>query len=299
MLIDSMAGGCGAFGDADGVDSAGMTNAPAAATANVEKNEYLYPMLYLWRRETADSGGPGRFRGGVGGEHAYVIHGSSGDFACTLFAHGVEQPTSAGMAGGEPGAPNGFTIHRGGRDVRARRRDELAGTLEVPPPKANLTLHPDDVFIHWYAGGGGYGDPFDRDPQRVLADARDGKVTGERAATHYGVVIDEVAGELLLDVEATAARRTAARPDGVHTTSDTALTCRHCGTALGTIIDEATCEESPVIDEWPVTALQDGAKRFVLRRYHCPGCASQVHTEIDVVGTPLVAPVVLAAKEAS
>jgi N-methylhydantoinase B len=299
MLIDSMAGGCGAFGDADGIDTAGMTNAPAAATANVEKNEYLYPMLYLWRRETTDSGGPGRFRGGNGGEHAYVIHGSSGDFACTLFAHGVEQATSAGIAGGEPGAPNGFVVHRGGRDVHARQRDDLHGTLEVPPPKANLTLHPDDVFIHWYAGGGGFGDPFDRDPDRVLVDVRDGKVTVEHAATHYGVVVLEAAGDLVLDGDATTARRAAARRPAKASTSDGTLQCRRCGTALGTVIDSATCEENPVTDEWPVTALQDGAKRFVLRRFHCPGCAAQVYTEVDDAGSPLVAPIVLAHKEGS
>jgi N-methylhydantoinase B len=295
MLIDSMAGGGGAFGNADGIDTSGMSNAPAAATANVEKNEYLYPMLYLWRRETPDSGGPGEFRGGAGAEHAYVIHGSSGDFACTLFAHGVEQATSAGIAGGEPGSPNGFVVHRGGRDVRARFRDELAGTLEVPPPKANMTLHPDDVFVHWYAGGGGYGDPFARDVGRVLADARDGKVTAERAATHYGVVIEETDGGLVVDAEATAARRGAARKEPVASVADGTLRCRRCGTALGTIIDEATCDESLVIDEWPVTALQDGAKRFVLRRYHCPSCANQVHTEVDIAGAALIAPVVLAA----
>lgn len=293
MLIDSMAGGCGAFGNADGLDTAGMTNAPAAATANVEKNEYLYPMLYLWRRQTPDSGGPGRFRGGLGGEHAYALHGSGGDFACTLFAHGVEQATSAGIAGGEPGAPNGFAIRRGGRDLSVRRREDLGGTLEVPPPKANLTLHPDDVFVHWYAGGGGYGDPYERDPQRVLVDVRDGKVTIERAVTHYGVAVVDVDGALVVDDNATAMHRSAARTQLEPAPGDGPLRCRRCGAALGTISDLATCNETPVTDEWPVTALQDGAKRFVLRRFHCPRCAAQVHTEVDVVGTELVPPVQL------
>jgi N-methylhydantoinase B len=183
--------------------------------------------------------------------------------------------------------------------VEARHRGDLHGTLEVPPPKANLTLHPDDVFIHWYAGGGGFGDPFDREPERVLGDVRGGKVTPERAATHYGVVVLETDGELVLDLEATAARRAAVRRPAQTSTSDGTLQCRRCGTALGTVIDSATCEENPVTDEWPVTALQDGAKRFVLRRFHCPGCAAQVYTEVDLAGSPLVAPIVLASKEDS
>ena len=67
MICDSMAGGLGARSDADGVDTGGLACIPMGRVADVEMNEFAFPMLYLWRREEADSGGPGRYRGGVGG----------------------------------------------------------------------------------------------------------------------------------------------------------------------------------------------------------------------------------------
>ena len=77
MLLDSLAGGGGARAFADGIDTAGVINSPKAAIGNVEVNEHNYPLLYLWRRQTADSGGPGRYRGGLGEDHAYVLHGAT------------------------------------------------------------------------------------------------------------------------------------------------------------------------------------------------------------------------------
>src|SRR5689334_24860256 len=55
-------GGLGARSDSDGVDTGGLACIPMGRVADVEMNEFAFPMLYLWRREEADSGGPGRFR---------------------------------------------------------------------------------------------------------------------------------------------------------------------------------------------------------------------------------------------
>ena len=60
-------------------------------------------------------------------------------------------------------------------------------------------------------GGGGFGDPLERDPERVLRDARDGVVSAEAAREHYGVVL--APGARRVDVEATARRRAGRRPD--------------------------------------------------------------------------------------
>ena len=58
MVGDAMAGGFGARTDQDGVDTGGMAGAPMGRIPDVEMTEFSYPMLYLWRREEPDSGGP-------------------------------------------------------------------------------------------------------------------------------------------------------------------------------------------------------------------------------------------------
>jgi N-methylhydantoinase B len=63
---DSMIGGLGAFGDRDGADTGGAWWWPRVNAGNAEEFESMLPLLYLYRREQADSGGPGRFRGGNG-----------------------------------------------------------------------------------------------------------------------------------------------------------------------------------------------------------------------------------------
>jgi N-methylhydantoinase B len=318
MLLDPMAGGGGARAFADGVDTAGMINVPAGAIANVETNEYNYPLLYLWRREVSDSGGPGRFRGGVGGEHAYVAHGARGAIESTLFAHGVEQPTSAGIAGGEPGGVNGFLIARGGANVSARTREELSGTATFPPPKATTTVGDDDVFVHWYAGGGGRHDPLERPPGDVLRDVQDGLVSVEGARRDYRVVVADAAGEPALDEAATRELRRAERrarlsgreptpplpsplTRGRRISSVLALipgegddkedfACRRCGSTLGpgraNVKDHLVVDEAPVPQRYPATQAHEGARRFVFRRFFCPGCAAQLDVEVNLAGEP-------------
>ena len=68
--------------------------------------------------------------------------------------------------------------------------DEVSGEREYPYPKSFFTLGPDDILVYWNCGGGGYGDPLERDPEAVLKDVKDGEVTIEFARETYGVVID-------------------------------------------------------------------------------------------------------------
>lgn len=224
MLLDSLGGGMGATTVSDGIDTGGMLTAPKSAIGNVEVNEHNYPILYLWRREATDSGGPGRHRGGVAGEHAYVPHGSVGEFESTQFGQGIEHPSSPGLLGGEPGSVNRYLCVRGGRDLLARSLDELRGELELLAAKGTTTFGPDDVFLHAYAGGGGVGDPIERDPEAVRDDVVAGLVSGEAAREVYCVaLVERSAGEddaggggaradrLAVDADATAELRLARR----------------------------------------------------------------------------------------
>jgi N-methylhydantoinase B len=322
MLLDSLAGGGGARSFADGVDTAGVINSPKAAIGNVEVNEHNYPILYLWRRQTSDSGGPGRYRGGLGGEHAYVLHGAT-QMESTQFAHGAEQPTGLGVAGGEPGSLQRFVLVGGGRDLAARRLAELAGEVEVLAPKGTVELGPADVFVHFYGGGGGLGDPLDRPPGEVAADVEAGLVTGTAALSEYFVVLAPTGA---VDVDATETvragerqRRLAGaapavrrdrqpRPDGEHPLQDggpgarrlsrhIALShgmcaCRHCGREWGALGPQSKegllVEQIPVPERWPAASALSGAARFVIRRFRCPGCATQIETEVNLADAPFV-----------
>ena len=77
------------------------------------------------------------------------------------------------------------------------------------PAKTLLTIHRGDVFRHELAGAGGWGDPLERDPERVLADVLNEKVTVEGAREGYGVILDPVGGEI--DQEATRTLRASRR----------------------------------------------------------------------------------------
>jgi N-methylhydantoinase B len=308
MLLDSLAGGGGARAFADGVDTAGVINSPKAAIGNVEVNEHNYPLLYLWRRQTPDSGGPGRYRGGLGEDHAYVLHGADA-MESTQFAHGVEQPTALGVAGGEPGSLHSFAVVRGGRDLAARRPEELPGSVDVLAPKGTVQLTADDVFVHRCGGGGGLGDPLERPVEEVARDLADGLITAGATARDYFVIAARDGG---VDADATAAARAAERdrrlagapapsppspPPGRRLSRHAVLagdlcSCSHCGRPWGRLGEELkrglAVEEVPVADRWPQAASVRGAERFVIRRFRCPGCGTQVETEVNLAGAPFV-----------
>jgi N-methylhydantoinase B len=306
MLLDSLAGGGGARAFADGVDTAGVINAPKAAIGNVEVNEHNYPILYLWRRQTADSGGPGRYRGGLGGEHAYVLRGAAG-MESTQFAHGVQQPTGLGVAGGDPGSLQSFVLVRDGRDLAARHLEDLSGEVDVLAPKGTVQLTANDVFVHSYGGGGGLGDPLERPPDEVARDVRNGLVTRAAGIRDYFTVLRADGDVDLAATDAARAgerrRRRAGAGDGAQSASGRRLSrharldgdicsCAHCGRVWGTLGDGLKPgllrEEVPITERWPRAGAVRGAERFVIRRFRCPGCATQVETEVNRIGAPLI-----------
>ncbi len=185
MLCDSMAGGMGAKVDGDGVDTGGQNCIPMGRVADVEINEFSFPMLYLWRREEADSGGPGRWRGGVGASSCFVPHDSpAGDVHLVVSANGKAVPQSPGLAGGYPAATQWDVLVR---DASAREQladgripqslDELGGTAQTVPPHLETDLGVTDVYFTHWQGGGGLGDPLHREPERVAADVAAHKVS--------------------------------------------------------------------------------------------------------------------------
>jgi N-methylhydantoinase B len=326
MLLDGLPGGSGARSWADGPDCGGFLSSPSGSATNIETNELHHPQRYLWRRERPDSAGPGRWRGGVGAEHAYVPHHADGPITSTVFAHGLQPPTSSGACGGEPGTQNAFLVARGGGATAsaAGTWTDLPGEHVPLPPKQVGELGPDDVYVNWCVGGGGFGDPLDRPPALVVADVADGLVTVAGADRDHAVVVVATGPDpwdVAVDEPATAARREerrrarlggrdperaawSATPAGRrlsltielvdgHVGSGPAYRCRSCAVELGPVAgttagvkDHLVRGDASVAERWALAAARPGAERFTLRRFWCPGCAVQVDVELALADEP-------------
>jgi N-methylhydantoinase B len=134
-----------------------------------------------------DSGGPGRFRGGLGIKRT-VQAGRTGEIL-SMKKKTLSSPQ--GLAGGQAGMNNGFVIYPGTPKERRLRMQ-----------RAPLAIG--DRFINLSGGGGGYGDPLDRPAQLVLDDVLDGYVSEERAWTVYGV---RVRGDVVIEISKERAER--------------------------------------------------------------------------------------------
>ncbi|MGW3469305.1 hydantoinase B/oxoprolinase family protein [Saccharopolyspora sp. NPDC000995] len=212
--------GAGAQPDRDGLDCAGMMTQVNNMLPDVEMNEMLYPVLYLWKQLNTESAGHGAHRGGLGLRFAWTLHGA-GEVTQTVFAPNA-QVVSDGFGGGLPGGGSGHEVWRQ-TDVARLLADGLVpapDTLSAPDRELleinqqSVRIRAGDVFVQWIAGGGGYGDPLLRAPQLVAADVRDGYVTGETAQRTYGVIVTDGT----VDEAATRRARTAMRQERLGST---------------------------------------------------------------------------------
>ena len=235
-ILDAMAGGSGARAFADGLDAGGFLDSPSAIIANIEDIEYSYPVLYLSRRIQPDTGGAGKYRGGNTLAMTYIVHDVERLPTKILHAIGTYQPGSIGVAGGYPSNTNQFVIKRG-TNVRGLLAaggvpDDLAdvdGELEIfAEPIVKTSQGPDDVHRYVAMGGGGYLDPLERDPEKVLADFVVGAVSPEHARAAYGVVIDT--GGMCVDSAATDRRRREIREERRRSASPAGETVGQRGT---------------------------------------------------------------------
>lgn len=224
ILTETFGGATGARTFADGIDVGGVIANPISRMANVETVESNLPIRYLFRRRRINSGGAGKYRGGTGMEMAIVPHDApDGGLDYVISGKGQKHAMTDGLAGGYPGARNRYIwVHRAG-DAAANARPIMArGLDECPGPKEEVSwgVYPlmgqDALYVAWN-GGGGYGDPLQREQGAVLDDVRNRVVSREAARLIYGTVIDD---ELAVDAAATAElRRTLAAQRSVETVS--------------------------------------------------------------------------------
>lgn len=164
------------------------------ANVPVEMIESDYPIRIERYGFAPDTGGAGKYRGGLGVVREYRM--LSDDVYFGVRSDKVLHAPH-GLFGGAAGAPAVNIIQSG------------AGGRTLPPmPMVPITLGRGDIYRHAMAGGGGFGDPLDREPERVRADVLDGKVSRAHARSAYGVVIDD---DIRLDTAATQALRSTLR----------------------------------------------------------------------------------------
>lgn len=204
-LMDPLAGGSGAFQCQDGVSAGGPINAPMPSIADVERNEQVAPLFYLHRRIAMDTGGAGRRRGGCAAEVALTLGGIK-QADSLIMTHGAEVPNSAGQAGGWPGS----TIRQsfGRHAVSNGLEQPNADWMELGPKPGMMTMTNEDVFAVTWQGGGGWGDPLDRELEAVQHDLDIAAVSPEAAKAIYGAVINE---QNQVDPEASKRHRDALR----------------------------------------------------------------------------------------
>ncbi|MBI1918785.1 MAG: hydantoinase B/oxoprolinase family protein [Planctomycetes bacterium] len=180
---------CGTWGgrpDRDGND--GLCN-PANVASNipVEDAECEYPVRIERYGLVRDSGGAGRFRGGLAVEREWrLLHGEA--HLAIRSDRRVHLPY--GLQGGQPGTPSTNVLHH-------------ADGSEVLPTMISTRMQAGERLYHRQAGGGGHGDPLLRSPAAVARDVRNDKVSLESARQQYGVVLDQ----RTLEVDEEATRR--------------------------------------------------------------------------------------------
>jgi N-methylhydantoinase B len=311
-----MGAGGGARVDKDGCNTAGWQGSPVSWVPNVESSELFYPMLYLWRRELTDSGGPGKFRGGVGLEVAFRLHDAGSEEARVAgIGAGFEPMTIVGLSGGYPAMSPFMLLNRDTESSNSIPTSvaEIQGSKQALPSKEVFTMRRGDILVLLSGpGGGGWGDPLERDPALVLRDVIDGHVSLEVAADVYGVMAHKDTGHV--DDDGTARRREelrrqrksaqrvssglqdlgptspGGRGEGIYPlgeylrlgTTPKVFECAKCGYpicgAVNNWKEHVVCRERELA----------GTQRFVLREFFCPRCSICFKVDMVRKGTTVV-----------
>lgn len=317
LLSDHRAGGAGGRSFADGISHAGQQTSFASYVANVESAETKLPVLYLHRRQLADSGGPGRYRGGLTAEVALVPFGTEELLLKSTNTAGTDQTNAGGISGGYPGAGSQVSIVRNSGVSAALAAGRLPDQGGWPPPahlpaKAQAHLGADDVLVFHPPGGGGFGDPLEREFDAVRDDVEQRRVTRAWAEASYGVVVtaeghvDRAASD-----QRRARMRTARVADGEPADTpvlapvgrrigdalvlvggdDGDVACRRCGAVIGSSL---TAQDARVVRSrqplgaagpWLAVRYGGNSPNFVLAGTACRSCGKLLDVREERVAT--------------
>ena len=192
IMFMGLKGGSGAMADCDGYDHIGMIDASGGLLdQDYEMFEQQTPHLLLEHELLCDSAGAGRHRGGLGVRTRYRVGGE--DTQLVTFGDGDEEGAFGAMGGGE-GTLNSIELHYpDGRRYKTTSKDMVS---EVPAGTE---------YVQEAGGGGGWGDPREREERTVRREVQDEVISLEAAREVYGVVLDPETLEI--DESATAELR--------------------------------------------------------------------------------------------
>lgn len=158
----------------------------AMTQSTTELHGMIYPIEALTRELVTDSGGAGKWRGGLG---AHILMKSRAPYFASVMVIGTKYPVP-GVNGGMDGSPNKVVFRLG------QPNEQEVDTMVWGFPVSN-----GETYLYETGGGGGWGDPLERDPAAVLEDVLDEYVSIEAAGKHYGVIID--GKSMRIDLEGT------------------------------------------------------------------------------------------------
>jgi N-methylhydantoinase B len=310
FLLDSTAGGGGAYHDHDGLTASGDFCVPRPAITNVESHEATGPVLYLYRSIVRDSGGPGRQRGGATVGLAFTPHDTD-QLQTMIVGHGVEVPNSVGLFGGLEGSCNRNGMLRAvdgispiGVIAGLDDLDRWIGErVDFGAKPGFFPLRRGETLAYSFQGGGGFGDPIDREAEDVAADVIDDYVSRHAAERIYGVVLD---ADNVVDSTATERRRRQIRAarighDPIPATSedlpgrtitpslrlidDGTVRCR-CGHSFGNGPDWKRSAVSRVVEPVEHGTLVRLHAELEIREHACPSCGTLLESEVARLGAP-------------
>lgn len=316
------AGGAGATGAEDGLDAGGTPGAPSWTMDNVETTETHYPIaLFIYRKIQPETAGPGKRRGGAGVETLLMPYADAAPLTAAQYSQGNNHPEAKGLYGGYPSSIQTSLILRNANIKEWLDSAEIPTSLgelrcertEIVPAKGVSQVGERDLFVSWFTGGAGYGDPMEREPGRVARDVHRLLLTRERGKDLYGVVIDQLG---TVDQEATdqlrhemrQARLKEARPvearaplkslqgrpqkllslgEAVDIVSADGLcwaVCPRCRYNYGiATVDPkhgAYYRERALSELSSLNRFAAGGNDFVFREFLCPGCALLIDVQV-------------------
>jgi len=198
VQYEIVGGGAGGRATKDGASGTSV-NQSNAKIASIEIIESEFPTRVQRFELIPDSGGAGKFRGGLGIVREYV-NLADARFSIRSSKHVI---APHGAAGGGPGRTGDLTVNPG-----------TAEENHLPTRYADYPLKAGDIFKLETPGGGGLGDPFEREPKKVLDDVVQGYVSPQRAERDYGVAVVKKGRNWELDEVATARLRGLRREAG-------------------------------------------------------------------------------------
>jgi hypothetical protein len=248
----------------------------------VERIEMQYPFLYFTRNFHPDGGGAGKFNGGTGSFRIYMIYGSQD---CSVSYRPYSRlPEGVGLFGGNPAGIGGIRavyqtagasllerLKNGEYPIQPEQIENDSWGIVVHPAeiKGRVNLPEFTIVADFVAGGGGYGDPFEREPDAVAKDVRRGIVSPRVAAEIYGVVLKQTS---LPDKVATLKRRQELREERMRQSK----TFSAAASSLSETVSRST-DWQPILKFHEYLAVATHGKTEAIRCIRCGHLFCQKH----------------------